>query len=213
MHKFLVAGLMAAVAVPVLAQPAAPMAPMANKVTTRAEVQAMVQTHFARVDANHDGFVTTEEMTAMHAMHHGERSSMAGEHGRMGNQAMRDPNAAFDRLDANRDGMISRDEFAKGREMRIEKRMIVNNGVVTEQGQPGAMRMKMRHGGGMGGGMMGGMMLKMADANKDGRVSLQEATAGALQHFDKMDANRDGRLTPEERRAGRAMMMQMHKAG
>ena len=47
-------------------------------------------------------------------------------------------------------------------------------------------------------------MLKMADANSDGRVSLAEATAGALQHFDMIDANRDGRVTPEERRGKRA---------
>ena len=44
---------------------------------------------------------------------------------------MRDPAAAFDRLDANRDGSISRDEFAKGREVRIEKR------VITQGGAPG----------------------------------------------------------------------------
>jgi len=64
-----------------------------------------------------------------------------------------------------------------------------------------------------GGGMMGGAMLKMADANRDGRVSLAEATAGALRHFDMMDSNRDGRITPEERAAGRAQMRQMRRAG
>jgi len=35
-------------------------------------------------------------------------------------------------------------------------------------------------------------------------VSLQEAQAAALQHFDTVDSNRDGRITPEER-------MQMHQ--
>ena len=47
-------------------------------------------------------------------------------------------------------------------------------------------------------------MFEMADANKDGRVSLAEAQAAALQHFDMVDANRDGRISPEER-------MQMHQ--
>ena len=61
--------------------------------------------------------------------------------------------------------------------------------------------------------MMGGAMLRMADANRDGRVSLAEATTGALQHFDMMDSNRDGRITPEERAAGRAHMRQMRRAG
>jgi hypothetical protein len=53
-------------------------------------------------------------------------------------------------------------------------------------------------------GGFGGHMFEMADANKDGRVTLQEAQAAALQHFDKADTNRDGRITPEER-------MQMHQ--
>ncbi len=119
-------------------------------------------------------------------------------------KAMRDPNAAFDRLDANRDGMINRDEFARGRQMRMEKRIVVKRDGATP-GQPGAMRGKR----GMRGGMMGGGMLKMADANNDGRVTLQEATSGAMRHFDMVDTNRDGRITPEERRAGSGMMRQM----
>ena len=47
-------------------------------------------------------------------------------------------------------------------------------------------------------------MFERADANHDGRVSLQEMTAAALQHFDAADANHDGKLTPDER-------MQMHQ--
>jgi hypothetical protein len=46
----------------------------------------------------------------------------------------------------------------------------------------------------------------MADANHDGRVSLQEATAAALQHFDRADLNHDGKLTPEERRQAHQLM-------
>ena len=208
MRKFLIAGLLAAVAVPVLAQPTAPVAPvapmapraaMADKVMTRADVDAQVRTHFARVDTNRDGFVTTEEMTAQRG------ARMAGRQGQMGQRmvqgAMRDPNAVFDRLDSNRDGMIARDEFAKGHEMRTERRVAMKGAA----GQPGAMRRMHRQ----GGGMMGGAMLKMADANRDGRVSLAEATTGAMQHFDRLDTNRDGRITPDERRAGRGMMKQM----
>lgn len=207
MRKFLIAGLLTAAATPLLAQvsPVAPRAPMADKVVTRAEVQSRVQTQFAKVDANRDGFVTTEEMGAMRGQRMANRQGARGEM----NRPMRDPAAAFDRLDSNRDSMISRDEFAKGREMRIEKR-VVRRGETP--GQPGAMRMKMQR---MGGGMFGGAMLRMADANRDGRVSLAEATSGALQHFDMADTNRDGRITPEERRAGRIMMreMRMRSAG
>ena len=46
----------------------------------------------------------------------------------------------------------------------------------------------------------------MADANHDGRVSLQEATNAALQHFDRADLNHDGKLTPEERQQAHQLM-------
>jgi len=180
---------------------------MADRVITRAEVQAKVQTHFTKVDADRDGFVTSAEIDARHAgMRQHMRQGGAG-HAMMARRG--DPNVAFDRIDANKDGMVSRDEFAKGREVRIERHVIREGGA---PGQPGAMRMKMHR---MGGGMFGGAMLKMADTNRDGRVSLAEATSGALAHFDKADTNRDGRITPEERRAGRMMMreMRMRKAG
>ena len=47
-------------------------------------------------------------------------------------------------------------------------------------------------------------MFELADGNRDGRVTLQEATNAALRHFDTADLNRDGQLTPQER-------MQMHQ--
>jgi Ca2+-binding EF-hand superfamily protein len=59
----------------------------------------------------------------------------------------------------------------------------------------------MRMGGGFG---MGGRMFEEADANRDGKVSMQEATAAAYRHFDMADVNRDGQITREER-------MQMHQ--
>jgi hypothetical protein len=52
------------------------------------------------------------------------------------------------------------------------------------------------HGMGMG---FGGRLFEMADGNRDGRVSLAEAQAAALAHFDKADVNHDGRITPDER--------------
>jgi len=54
-------------------------------------------------------------------------------------------------------------------------------------------------------------MFEMADANKDGRVTLQEAQAAALRHFDMADANRDGQITPEERRQARQRMRAQHR--
>jgi Ca2+-binding EF-hand superfamily protein len=49
-------------------------------------------------------------------------------------------------------------------------------------------------------------MFEMADANRDGRVTLQEAQAAALRHFDMADVNHDGQITPDERKQMRQRM-------
>ncbi len=113
----------------------------------------------------------------------------------------------FDRLDENHDGMISRDEFSKGRELRIEKRIVRREKVkeARREGERQGKRMHRRDGTG------GARMIVMADTNKDGRITLPEAEALALQHFDRMDANHDGQVTPEERRAGHKILIEeMH---
>ena len=237
MQKFLMGGLLAAAAaIPGLAQTApvvsvapvpsvARIAPMADGVMTRAEVQSLVQTHFAMMDSNHDGVIAGDELkprgewrrevadgqrkqvmviregapgTTQPDGVHVMRDGGPGEHG--------DPAAMFDRLDTNHDGVINRDEFAKGRQLRIERRMVMD-GVPGARGEP--MRFKMHR---MGGGMMGGRLIKMADLNKDGRITLQEATSSALQHFDAADTNHDGRMSIDEMRAAH-QGMGLHKAG
>ena len=235
MKMILLGAVALAVAVPAIAQmqPATPapramppmppmptMAPMAEKSQTRDQMVAKVREHFAKMDTNRDGFVGADEMQAMRGQHKQKMGAMGGHHGdrmAMGDGPMRDPAKAFDRIDANRDGMISRDEFAKGREMRIERKMVMKGtpGAPGMDGEHGGMMKMHRMGGKMGGGMMGGGMMKMADVDKDGRVSLQEATTSALQHFDMADTNRDGRITPDERRSMHQKMMQMRapKAG
>ncbi len=57
------------------------------------------------------------------------------------------------------------------------------------------------------GGIGGARMIVMADKDKDGRITLAEAEAMALQHFDELDSNKDGQVTREERRAGRPMII------
>lgn len=214
MMKSLMVGLLAAAAVPALAQTAAPApapAPMADRVITRADMLQKVQQHFAKLDANHDGVLTEAEVQAM-AGQWKDKAGKAGEWSRH-EGPMGDPNAMFDRLDTNHDGAISRQEFAAAHQMRIERKVVINNG---RPGQPGApmqgMDMHRMHG---GHGMGGMMMLRMADLNHDGRITLQEAQTAAAQHFDQLDTNRDGRLTRDEMHAGRAKMapMNMQKAG
>ena len=175
-----------------------PPAPPVFREHTRDEVVAKVREHFAQADTNKDGFLTKEEADAGRKIVKERFREKLGER--------RDPSAAFDRLDTNKDGAISREEFAKAHEERIERRMVIRDGQA-----PGAPHHGMRmHR--MGRMMMGGHMFEMSDANKDGRVSLQEATDAAVRHFDMADANRDGRITPEERRQMHKQMIEKHRA-
>jgi hypothetical protein len=203
------AGAGAALAQAPVAPPAAqftPVPPMADRVTTRTEVVTKVREHFAQMDGNRDGFLTKDEAEAGRKLMKERFGEKRGEH-RMGR---RDPGAAFDRLDANKDGTVSREEFDKGHEMRIERRMVMKDGAPAG-GQTGAPHQGMRRHR-MGGMMMGGRMFGMADANKDGRVSLQEATDSAVRHFDMADANRDGQVTPDERRQMHRQMIEKRRA-
>lgn len=215
MSKYLLGGAVAAALVaiaPVFAQTPAPMPvtpqvqdrmggnDMHSRVQTRAAVGDHVRKMFARVDANRDGFITKAEGEAMHGQ---MRDKMMKHKMARAKSSV----APFDRLDANHDGSISRAEFDAAHAKRMARR--VTNG----DGQPdrgmgarmGAMGARMGGGHGMGDmGGMGGRMFEMADTNRDGRVSMQEATDAALRHFDMADVNRDGQLTPQER-------MQMHQ--
>ena len=113
----------------------------------------------------------------------------------------------FDKLDSDKNGAISRDEFNVAHKDGDQRGW--GHGGKGGQGAKGGMR-GMGHGGGM-------MLGKMADANKDGAVSKDEAMAAHAKHFDLADANRDGKLTPDERKAAhqkmRDMMGKMHGRG
>ena len=192
----------APVAPPVAA--AAPMAhPMADKVMTRAEVVAMVREHFG-ADGHQQGRHRSPRPKSTAAPRQMARG-LQGMDARPCDARMGDPNAAFDRLDANKDGSISRDEFAKAREQRIERRVEIRK--ERKEGAKDGKEVRASHAHARGMGGFGGRMIVMADTNKDGQITLAEAEALALQHFDQMDTNRDGQVTPEERRAGRPMMI------
>lgn len=164
-------------ATPAFAQPDAKPA----GATTRTAVEAQVRETFSRVDANRDGFVTQPEAEASRAAARAGRQEQRSER--------RD--ARFAKLDANKDGAISRAEFDAPRGDRAGKR--------AERRE--ARGERRAHRGGQGFVRFGGKAFERFDGNKDGRVSLQEATEQALTRFDRIDANRDGTISADERRA------------
>lgn len=161
--------------------------PDAGATMTRAEAKAKAEAMFDRMDVNHDGKLDQADRAAMEAR-------------------------KFDELDTDHNGSLSREEFAAGHK-RMGRPMGGPEGQAREA--PGAMAGEgqgMRRMGGRGGHeAMGGMMMHMADANKDGAVTRDEAVAAALKHFDMMDANKDGKVTPDERKAAMATMRQHMK--
>jgi len=220
MTKFLLGGAAALALVAgsaAFAQPAPPVQPAPGgrhghmmRTETRADIPTHVAKMFARLDTNHDGFITKTEVDAMQAQHSAKAEQRAERF---------DPAKMFDRLDLNHDGQVTRAEaeaahsqhaVAKGGQPavahatgagRLFDRADANkDGVVTRaEFDTAAAQMKahmeqagIHHG-------FGGRMFEMADVNKDGRVSLAEAQQVALQHFDRFDLNHDGKITPEER--------------
>ena len=143
---------------------------------------------FARVDTNRDGYITQQERQAMR----GQMRATMGDAGRgaCGRPRCR-PGGDVRPVRSNRDNMISRDEWARAEALRGEGR------AEGRRGGMGGERMAMR-------GRMGGAMLRMADTNRDQRISLAEAETAALQRFDRVDLYlRDGRITREERQQAR----------
>jgi len=194
----------------------------APKNETRADVQTRVQAMFNRLDANHDGFLTKDEVAAAAAQREAKAEQRA---------ARFDPGKVFDRIDANHDGQITAVEAQAGRRQHAQTnggqpavahatalpglfaRADVNkDGVVTRaefQAMGSVIKGRMEQAGMRGG--FAGKMFETADANRDGRVSLAEAQALALQHFDRADLNHDGIVMPQEREQARQQLRGQHK--
>jgi hypothetical protein len=174
-------GAMLAVAGIALAQngPDRPGRPDPGADVTRQQVIARADQRFARLDADHDGRVTPDEVRATA----GHRRDEA-----------RQP--IFDRLDANHDGNISRDEFAQAHAAHAAQE--------GPEGRHGG-HMGSRPGG--PGGPEGGRGRNAARMFGDqGFATLEQMRARALERFDRADANHDGTLTAAERHAARERM-------
>lgn len=167
---------------------------------TRAEVKAKVDARFNAADTNHDGVLTRAEFDAARAQMKAQFEA------RMKERA----DARFTAMDADKNGQISKAEYDDARAARKAKWEEARaDGQRPHRGMRHGMHHDMR---GMRGGPGGGDLFARMDANKDGKVTLAEAEAGPLAHFDKADANKDGTLTPEERQAARKAMRDAWKA-
>ena len=106
------------------------------------------------------------------------------------------------RLDTDGNGAISKAERDAAREARKERRAerMAERGVEGER-REGKRKMRGGKRGHFRGGMMGGGKMARADANGDGRLTLQEMQAHALERFDRIDTDKNGTVTAEERKA------------
>jgi Ca2+-binding EF-hand superfamily protein len=155
---------------------------------TLAEMKKAEQEHFAKADANRDGRITSDEVTALREQMKSKRGEFmqkrfadkdADGDGRLSNaEVSRMPAEYFTRIYTNKDGFLSKDELsARANAMhehfgeRFEKR--------------------------------GERLFERADANKDGAVDANEADALAAAHFAKLDANHDGVIVKDELHHGR----------
>lgn len=178
------------------------LAQMAAKAELRSDVEARVKDRLGKLDADKDGTVTREEMTAF-----ADARSRARD------------DAAFVAMDTDHNGTISRAEFdafhAKGHastvvqtsngdgtKVRVETRRMAMRGdgpdgmmppppPPSPDGKPHVRMMMMDRDGAM----------TMADG--DGRIVIADAVKKALARFDAIDTNKDGTISPEERKAGR----------
>jgi Ca2+-binding EF-hand superfamily protein len=231
MNKFLACGAAAAAIIAsgaavasVKTAPAAPAArgARATQPLTRTQVEARIDAAFAKLDTNHDGFITKDEVSAMVAQRQ-QKMEQRAEHF--------DSAKVFDHFDLNHDGKITTAEVDSVRDKRAKAsgspaqqahadgfrgwfaRADANkDGTITRaEFDTIAPQIKARieHAGISRDSMMN-RMFGMEDTNKDGRVSLAEMKQAALARFDRVDLNHDGTITPQERQKAAQMFKAQH---
>ncbi|MFC7544360.1 EF-hand domain-containing protein [Siccirubricoccus deserti] len=133
----------------------------------------------------------------------------------------RGPGAIFNQIDRDRDGKVTWDEAWVYVQQRFTTADRDHDGGLTQEelaaafprrGQAGAQTPADR-GQGAGRTQMLGMMFRGLDANRDGKVTLEEIRPAAEARFRGFDANGDGAVARTSCRGGRAIIgMAMDKA-
>ena len=166
-------------------------------VLDEADRAARQSQRFAKLDADNDGALTQAELAAGHEARRekvrprrANRSEASAE--RKAKWAERREQSAgrrgdrFAAMDSDGNGSLSAAEWA-AKPKRQDR----------AEGMSANTRRNARHGRrGMG-------IMKMADANGDGAISLEEMRNAALARFDKVDTDGDGTISAAERQAVR----------
>ena len=170
-------------------------------VITIEEVKTARASMFDRADANKDGFVVRDEMRALRPPRppkkHAERGEGGPPHGKRGLITFSDANgdgsitrAEFDAANAK----MAAEKQSKAQERAAEAftRMDANKDGRIDATEIAAMRAKMP--------VRPDRLINapMLDTNEDGKVSKDEWMASPDPLFEHADANKDGRLTREE---------------
>lgn len=199
----------AAVALTALASPAAAQQGVARsnaQPMTRAAVQARVQTQFAMIDGNRDGFISQPEARAFAGHRQAQRAERQDRRGerqakraeRRGEKQGQGRGNLFARLDTNNDGVIT----------QAEAQAVQSRRQAQSQGQVRGQR--------------GAGLFARLDANRDGNITRAEFDARAAvrgdrrgdravrmanrgqrgafgpQMFARVDSDRDGRISLAE---------------
>lgn len=104
----------------------------------------------------------------------------------------------FVQSDPNKDGVVTRAEY----DARLNK-MLAERPVGSPKGPTAAQVKSIR--------ATADASFIRTDANKDGKVTAAEMSAGPMAMFDRADVNKDGVLSPEEQMAGIRAMRQQQK--
>ena len=146
---------------------------------------------FARLDRNSDGVIETAEVEAATASR--MKDGKAGKQGQMLDRLAR-------QFDDNRDGRITRDEYLAGMKRQFGELDLDRDGRITDADLPPMMRGRMALAGSEAEGGKGKRhaqrgplgLLAGADANKDGVITWEEASAWASMQFARHDRTNDG---------------------